>query len=107
MRSSAVHAGLLGEQHGAGAVGVIGADVEALVATQLLEAHPDVGLDVLQQVPQVNWAVDVRQGAGDQDAAVHRQRCGKGWRNIPQAYRLCPLYNGPSRRSVRAMPLGR
>ena len=47
------HASLLSVQHGAGAVRVIGADVEAVVAAQLLKAHPDVGLDVLQQMPQV------------------------------------------------------
>jgi hypothetical protein len=37
-----------------GAVGVVGAHVAAVVAAHLLEAHPDVGLDVLDQVAEVD-----------------------------------------------------
>ena len=64
-------------QHDRGAVGVVGADVVALVATHLLEAAPDVGLNVFDQVAQVDRAVGVGQGAGDQDLALlegHRNR---------------------------------
>ena len=47
-------------QHGCGAVSVVGADVVALVATQPLKTHPDVGLNVLQQMAHVNRAVGIR-----------------------------------------------
>ncbi len=60
---------LLRAQHDGCAVGVIGAHVPAFVAAHLLEAHPDVGLDVLHQMAQMNGAVGVGQGAGDENAA--------------------------------------
>ena len=56
-----------GADHDGGAVRVVGAQVDAAVAAQLLESHPDVGLDVLDQVPQVNVSVGVRQGGRDQN----------------------------------------
>ena len=62
---------LLGPQHDRGAMGVVGADVVHLVAAQSLEAHPDVGLDVLDQMAEVDGAVGVRQGGRDEDAARH------------------------------------
>src|SRR5690606_8200009 len=60
---------LLGAQHDGRAVGVVGADVDGLVATQLLEAHPHVGLDVLEHVAEVDRAVGVGQGAGNENLA--------------------------------------
>ena len=57
----------LGAQHDGGAVGVIGAHVIALVPLHFLKAHPDVGLDVFHHVAEVDGAVGVGQGAGDQD----------------------------------------
>ena len=47
---------LLGANHRRGPVGVVGADVGHLVAAHALEAHPDVRLDVLDQVPEVDVA---------------------------------------------------
>jgi hypothetical protein len=60
---------LLGADHDRRAVRIIGAEVDALVATQTLETDPDVGLDVFDQMPQVDRPVRVGQGGGDQDAA--------------------------------------
>ncbi len=60
---------LFGAEHDRRAVRVIGADVHTLVAAQLLEAHPHVGLDVLEHVAEVDRAVGVGQGAGDEDLA--------------------------------------
>ena len=57
-------------QHDGRAVGVIGADVQAVVAAQFLEAHPDIGLDRLQQVPDMDRAVGIRQCAGDEDFSL-------------------------------------
>ena len=62
---------LVGAQHDRGAVGVVGADIPAFVAAHLLEAHPDVGLDVLDEVAEVDGAVSVGQGTGDEDLARH------------------------------------
>ena len=56
-------------EHDRRAVGVVGADVPAVLTAHLLEARPDVGLDVLHQVADVDRAVGVGQGAGDQDVA--------------------------------------
>ncbi len=56
---------LLGAQHDGGAMGIIGADIDALMAPQLLEAHPDIGLDVFHHMAQVKGAVGIRQGAGN------------------------------------------
>ena len=56
----------LGAEHDGGAVGVVGAQVDAVVPAQALEARPDVRLDALEDVPQVQWAVGVGQGAGDE-----------------------------------------
>ncbi len=58
---------LLRAQHDRRAVGIVGADVDALVAAQLLEAYPHVRLDVLQHVAKVDRTVGVGQGAGNED----------------------------------------
>jgi len=39
-----------GAQHDGGAMGIIGTDIDALIAAQFLIAHPDVSLDVLQHM---------------------------------------------------------
>ena len=39
------------------------------VPAQPLEPHPDIGLDVLDQVAQVDVPIGIGQGTGDQDAA--------------------------------------
>ncbi len=61
---------LLRPQHDGGAVGVVGAHVVALVPLHLLEAHPDVGLDVFHQVAEVDAAVGIGQGGGDEYLAL-------------------------------------
>ena len=63
------HALLFGQQHGGRAVRIVGADIDALVATHALKTHPDVRLDVLEQMAEMNGPVGVGQGAGDKDAA--------------------------------------
>ncbi len=60
---------LLGAQHDRRAVGIVGADVIALVAAHLLEAHPDVGLDVFHQVPKMDRPIGIGQGTGDEQGA--------------------------------------
>ena len=58
-------------EHDRRAVRVVGADEMHFVALHALEPHPDVGLDVLHDVADVERAVRVRQGGGDEDSAVH------------------------------------
>jgi hypothetical protein len=47
------------------------------MAAHLLEAHPDVGLDVLDQMAEMDGAVGVRQGAGDENLPRHLEICLK------------------------------
>ena len=68
---------LLGAQHDRRAVRVVGADVPAFVAGHLLVADPDVGLDVLDQVAEVDRAVGVGQGGRDENLARHGQGLAK------------------------------
>jgi len=62
---------VLRAQHDRRAVRVVGADVIDLVTPHALEARPDVGLDVFDHVAQVDGAVGIGQGGGDEDAARH------------------------------------
>src|SRR6478609_1676297 len=50
-------------------VRVVGAHVDHAGAAHPLKAHPDVRLDVFDEMPEVNVSVGVRQSAGHQDAA--------------------------------------
>ena len=68
---------LFGLQHGCRTVGVVGANVDAFVAAQSLVAHPDVRLNVFQQVADMNRAIGVGQGGGDQYAAAHGSLRGR------------------------------
>ncbi len=52
-------------EHDGRAVRVVRADVVALMAAQLLEPHPDVGLDHLEDMSQMQRAIGVGQRAGD------------------------------------------
>ena len=56
-------------QHDRRAVGVVGADVPAVVTAHLLEPRPDVGLDVLDQMTDVDRTIGIGEGAGDEDVA--------------------------------------
>ena len=58
---------LAGADHDRGAVSVVGTQVNAAVTAQVLKPDPDVGLDVLDQVTDVDVPVGVRQGRGHQD----------------------------------------
>ena len=48
---------------------IIGADIVTFVPSHFLKAHPDIGLDILHQVAQVNITVGVGQSTGDEDFA--------------------------------------
>ena len=59
----------LGAQHDRSAVGVDGAHVMAGVATHPLKPDPNVGLGVPHHVAQMNGAIGVGQGVGNEDFA--------------------------------------
>ncbi|MNZ64769.1 hypothetical protein D3C78_829430 [compost metagenome] len=84
---------LLGAQHDGRAVGVVGADVDGLVATHLLEAHPDVGLDVFDHMPEVDGPVGIGKGACHEDLAG----LGHGARLPDMKRREVGNYIGPAR----------
>jgi hypothetical protein len=65
-------AGFTSRDHDRGAVGVVGADVDTVLALQLLEADPDIGLDVLHEVADMDRPVGVGQRRGHQDAGRRR-----------------------------------
>jgi hypothetical protein len=46
---------------------VVGADKMDAIAAQALITHPDIGLDMFQHMTEVNGAVCVRQGTGNQN----------------------------------------
>ena len=54
--------------HRGRAMRVVGAHVHAAIADELLEAHPDIGLNRLKQIPNVDIRVDVGQRRGDKDS---------------------------------------
>jgi hypothetical protein len=52
----------------------------ASVATQFLKTDPNISLNVLDQVPKMNWTVCVRQRGGDEDLSlVHNAIHAKQW----------------------------
>ena len=72
-------AGLLRGNHDGRAVRIVSADKVHRVALHALEPHPDVGLDVLHDVADVEGAVGVGQGGGDKQLARHG---GGGFRAV-------------------------
>jgi hypothetical protein len=61
----------LGLEHDGRAMRVIRAHEMHHVSPHPLEAHPDVGLDVLHDVPDVERAVGVGERGGDEEFAGH------------------------------------
>ena len=49
---------------------IVRTNVVAVLATDFLIAHPDIRLNVFQQMAQVDGAIGVRQGAGYQNIAL-------------------------------------
>ena len=84
----------LSEQHHRGAMAVVCAAVDALVAAHALEPHPDIGLDVFEQVSDVNLATCIGQGTGDEDPSLRGAhglafRGSEGRERIPPGPRRC------------------
>jgi hypothetical protein len=54
-------------QHDGGAMRVIGAKIQAIVAAQVLKPYPYVCLDLLKHVAEVQITIGIGKGAGDED----------------------------------------
>lgn len=54
-------------QHDWCAVSVVSTDIDTLVAAHLLEAYPNVGLYVFHQMTDMDRAIGVGEGAGDEN----------------------------------------
>ena len=80
---------LLRGEHDRRAMGIVGADEMHFVTLHPLEAHPDVGLDVLHDVADVERTVGVGQRRRDkQRAARHAARnlgCDRGMMDFSKA----------------------
>ena len=58
-----------GTDHDRRAMGVVGAHIDATVPPQPLETDPDISLDVLDQMAQMDGTVGIGKCAGDKDAS--------------------------------------
>ena len=74
-RSNICHKGLrcearfFGSNHDRRTMRIIGAHKMHLVVTHAHEAYPDIGLDVLHDVPNVKRAIGIGQGSGNENLA--------------------------------------
>ena len=68
---------LPGADHDRRAVRVVGADINAAPPAKFLEANPNIGLQILHEVAQVDVAVGVRQGIGDENATIRHAKSPK------------------------------
>ena len=60
---------LPGADHDGRAVGIVGTDIDAPPAAKFLESDPDVRLQILDEMPDMDVAVGIRQCAGHQNAS--------------------------------------
>jgi len=65
------YAGGAGAYHNRGTMGVVGTEVKAEVTAHFLEADPDVGLEVFNEVAYMDWAICVGQGRCYNDFTGH------------------------------------
>ena len=74
----------LGSQHDRRAMSVVGAELDGPMAPQFLKPHEEVGLDVFDEVPQMDVTIGVGQGGRDKKSSegwlVHTAGSGGGRR---------------------------
>ncbi len=52
-------------------MGVISTDINDLMALHAQKTHPNIGLDMLEHMAKMNWAIGIWQGTGDKNLALH------------------------------------
>ena len=62
---------LFGAQHDGRTMRVVGTDICCIVADELLKTHPDIGLDIFDQMTQVDGPVSVGQRGSDEQSTFH------------------------------------
>ena len=106
----------LGLQHDRCAVGIIGPHEQHVLAQHALETHPDVSLDVLHDVADVERSVGVGQGGGDEQTlgmlagggrhgggcrcggwlGLAHENAGEGGQDARTWRARCPVKGGPA-----------
>jgi hypothetical protein len=94
---------LLGPNHNRRAVRVVGTDVDAPLAAEFSKSHPDVGLQVFDQMPDMNRSIGVRQRGGNQYLfgghspflGVNAVGQDQSWHKLPCSF---PARTGPGLR---------
>jgi hypothetical protein len=61
---------LASPDHNRRAVCIVGTEENAIVPAEFLKTHPNICLDVLDQMPDVDRTIGVREGGGNEDAAL-------------------------------------
>ena len=61
---------LAGSDHDGGAVRVVSTEITAFMPPQLLESHPDIGLDVLHKVANMDVPIGIWEGGGNENSTL-------------------------------------
>jgi hypothetical protein len=59
--------------HDRGAMRIVGTNVQTAIASKFLESHPDIGLQVFNQMPNVDRTIRVGQCGSGQDSSFAHQ----------------------------------
>jgi len=57
-------------KHDGSSMGIVGGNIVTFVPAHSLEAHPDIGLGVFQNMPKMQCSIGIGQGVGDQYLAL-------------------------------------
>ena len=63
---------LASANHDWSTMGVVGANVDAIIAAKLLKTNPEIGLDIFDEMTEMNVAVRIRQRAGYDNFPIFR-----------------------------------
>jgi hypothetical protein len=54
-------------------MGIISTPEKALITPLFLETHPDISLDIFDQMAYVNGPIGIGQGTGNQNFSIHHR----------------------------------
>lgn len=57
----------LSAEHNGGAMSIIRTHIHTVMPSELLQAHPDIGLDSFHHMAEMNGAIGIGESAGYQD----------------------------------------
>ena len=70
---------LASADHDRSTMGVVGANVDAIIAAKLLKTNPEIGLDIFDEMTEMNVAVGIRQRAGYDNFPIFRHNTPIDW----------------------------